>query len=434
MFDELKKRHLLQIALLYMGAGWLFIEITDFLVGNYGMSRKILDTVVLLAILGFPAFLIIGWFHGERGPQRVRRSELWMLLTLGVMGAVGSYQIVTGESIERRGDEAQGVATLDSEVPSSEIPSDSEISRDGLLASGRADRLSGPSLAILPFKNNVSDPELAWLGSGLADLLTTNFAQLGGLQVVGRQRLYDLLLEEGRTEEEEIPDQLATAVARASGARAMLWGTVSGTAEDLVIDAQIIDVETGAVQDAERIRGDDVFAMVDSLTARLVAGLGRPGDRRARPPRLSALGTRDLRALGAFHEGVALERAGRHGEAAVSFERAAEQDTTFMLPLLRLTRRGHAPDPGTLQDEGQDGPSVSWSGREVAAHRRRALHILEELGAEFQIEMEGMSNDEVLAALDSTIAQSLSTFPSFRIELGIDTTDTPPRTPNTPSR
>ncbi len=428
MFDELKKRHLFQIALLYLGGGWLFIEITDFLVGTYGMSRKILDTVVLLAVLGFPAFLIIGWFHGERGPQRARRSELWMLVTLGVMGAVGSYQIATGESIPEEGSAVETLAP----APNG----------DGDLVADAPDRLRGPSLAVLPFKNNIADAELAWLGSGLADLLTTNFAQIEGLQVVGRQRLYDLLTEEGRTEEEQIPDQLASAVARASGARTMLWGTVSGSADDLVIDAQIIDIETGAVIDAERVRGDDVFTMVDSLTMLLAPSVGLERAGRPPPPRLAIVGTQDMEALGAFHEGVALERAGKHEEAARSFERAASHDTTFILPMARLANRRGSRDRS--EDREAVGEEVEAASVEVGAesreadaqrraerYQRRALKILSELGGEFEIDIDGVSMEQFLTNLDVTLAQSLSKLDSIAVDPdSLGKTPRPPRRPS----
>ncbi|MCG8467235.1 MAG: hypothetical protein MJB57_03365 [Gemmatimonadetes bacterium] len=426
MFAELKKRHLLQIALIYLGAGWLFIEITDFLVGTYGFSRKILDTVVLLAILGFPAFLIIGWFHGERGHQRVQRSELWMLFTLGVMGAIGTYQIATGEPV----DTTEDLAVL---TPGAEAPQTDAVRT--------ADLPAGPSLAVLPFKNNVADPDLGWLGSGLADLLTTNFAQLPGLQVVGRQRLYDILTEEGRTEDEAIPDQLASTVARAAGARTMLWGSVSGSAQDLVIDAQIIDVETGAVRAAERVRGQDVFAMVDSLTQQLVPQLtSNPGGQR--PPRLALLGTTDMRALGAFHEGVALEREGRYEEAAQYFERAADHDSTFVLPLARLAGRAGRRDPEGQppgEDEREEAVDIEQTVREVETlarssrqadlYRRRAMRMLAQIGED--IEMGDVSSEEFLANLDSTLTHAMSRL-DFAISVGRDSASRPPRGPRAP--
>lgn len=388
MFAELRKRHLVEIALVYLGAGWLFIEIADFVVNEYGFSRKVLDTVVLLAILGFPAFLIIGWFHGERGHQRVQRGEAWMLATLGVLAAVGTYRIATAEQ------------AFMGTPPAATAPAGDADAR--LASADRTPDLGRRSVAVLPFRNNVASDSLEWLGSGLADLLTTDFAQLPDLRVVGRQSLYDLLTEEGRAESEEIPESLAASVARAAGARMMVWGSVSGTPGDLAIDAQVIELDEGTVVAGERVRGSDVFALVDSLAARLAPHLG--GERRRLPIRVSQLGTHDMEAFGAFQEGIALERAGRMEEAAKLFERAAEMDSSFVLPLVRLAgrdeNRAHAA-PEALTDSARARRAADW-------HRERALRILRRLGDDFEFSFEDMSEDNILAALDSTLGRALS--------------------------
>ncbi len=327
ILEKIRKRRMVQIALVYVGAAWLGVEITDFIVGTYAFSRKVLDTVVFLAILGFPAFLVIGWFHGERGPQRVRRAEAWLLVTLVTLGAIGTYRIATAEP------EAGGVAEM---ATPATVADGADGRGDGLDFAGATPDLGRNSLAVLPFRNNVPDPELEWLGSGLADLLTTNLAQLPGLLVVGRQSLYDLITEGGLSEEDEIPESLALTVARGSGARLLLWGSVTGTAGDMRIDAQLIELENGTVASADFARGSDVFELVDTLTVRLASHLsglsGAPLP--VEVARISHLGTRDLDAWAAFHRGNALARAGDLEEAEAHYERAAEIDTAFALPLL----------------------------------------------------------------------------------------------------
>lgn len=436
LYTELRKRHVLEIALVYLGVAWLFIEITQFVVGNYGFSRKVLDAVFLVAALGFPAFLVIAWYHGEKGPQDMRRGEASLLVTLAVLGAIGTYRIATGE-----------------EVPADPVEEASAPAAEGSLVATEPD-LGRGSLAVLPFKNNVADEDLAWLGSGLADLLTTNFAQIDRLTVVGRQSLYDLLTEEGRTEDEEIPESLATTVARAAGARMMLWGSISGTPDDLVIDAQLIELETGTIVAGQRVRGSDVFDMVDQLAQQLMTELA--GD--SPPPRvaLSKFGTDDLEALAAFQQGVAAERAGRHDEAEVHYEQASRIDTTFMLPAIRLAGGGDRwrppPPPGDVTVVGRTGAEtvdlealdIEWEDigdwdeldddervalravarsnpelqrefgrRQAEMHKRRALRLLEnmgagELGEVLVTQLEGMTGEEFIFKFDSTLSATLS--------------------------
>lgn len=427
MFAELKKRHLVEIALLYLGAGWVCIEITEFLVSEYGFSRKILDTVVLLAILGFPAFLIVGWFHGEKGHQRVQRSEAWLLLTLAVLAGVGTFRIATAEEPFTGGDAQETTA-----------PAASSDTR--LASGGGAPDLGRSSIAVLPFRNNVADSTLDWLGSGLADLLTTDFAQIPGLRVVGRQSLYDLLTEEGRSEADEIPESLATTVARAAGARMMLWGTVTGAAGDLAIDAQLIELETGTVIDGARVRGSDVFALVDSLAVRLAPHVA--GDRGRPTIRVSQLGTHDMEALAAFQEGIALERAGEMEEAEVMFEKAVAMDSTFVLPLVRLAGRadgrvgsGEGVAAGSGAAGAEDAPravtATERAQREADWHRRRALQVIRRLSDDFEFTFEGMNEEEFLASLDSTLGRAMSKVSVVVRELERDSLGriVPPRPP-----
>ena len=393
ILEKIRKRRMVQIALVYVGAAWLGVEITDFIVGTYVSSRKVLDTVVFLAILGFPAFLVIGWYHGERGPQRIRRAEAWLLVTLVALGAIGTYRIATAEP------EAGGGAEI----------AEHAAAQDGVDRGGEALSLAGlgpdlgrNSLAVLPFRNNVPDPALEWLGSGLADLLTTNLAQIPDLLVVGRQSLYDRITEEGLSEDKEIPEALALAVARGSGARVLLWGSVTGSVEDMRIDAQLIELENGTVASADFARGSDVFELVDTLTVRLASHLSgaRPA---AEVARISHLGTRNLEAWAAFHRGNALARAGELEEAEAHYERAATLDSAFALPFL------------TAAGELRAGETVSPDGERTGAERRRrdwrerrSAQIVRRLPEDMRAQLAGLHGEELRAAIDSLMDGAIS--------------------------
>ena len=246
------------------------------------------------------------------------------------------------------------------------------------------------------------DPELEWLGSGLADLLTTNLAQLPDLLVVGRQSLYDLLMEGGVSEEEDIPEALALTVARGSGARMLLWGSVTGSAEDMRIDAQLIELENGTVASADFARGIDVFELVDTLTVRLASHLsGAPPP--AEVARISHLGTRNLEAWAAFHHGNARARAGEPEEAEAYYERAVTLDSAFALPFL------------TAVGESRAGEAVSPEGQRTEAERRRAdwrergrVQLVRRLPEGVREQLAGLRGEELRAAIDSLMDGAIS--------------------------
>ena len=55
-----------------------------------------------------------------------------------------------------------------------------------------------PSLAVLHFENLSGDPELEWLRMGLTDMLVTDLSQSTELEVLGTDRLYQILDKMGR--------------------------------------------------------------------------------------------------------------------------------------------------------------------------------------------------------------------------------------------
>lgn len=242
LLEQLSKKHLVRTAIVYIGGAWLLLEATGFFVDNYALSRSFIDVVVLLVVLGFPAALIVSWFHGAKGRQEMARSEAALLLTLAVLAAVGTYRITTASEIPA--DPARSVATAGR--PASED-------------------LGARSIAVIPFTNATGLDSLDWVGAGVSDMLTTGLARGEDVRVVSPQRLFELLRGAGRAETDVIPNDVAMQIAGQAGARRMVRGSVLGTLEDLVLDVQVIDLADGTVVAGDRVRGSDVFAMSDSL-------------------------------------------------------------------------------------------------------------------------------------------------------------------------
>jgi tetratricopeptide (TPR) repeat protein len=95
------------------------------------------------------------------------------------------------------------------------------------------------------------------------------------MRVVSPQRLFELLRQEGHAETDEIPQERAMDIAARSGARTMVHGSILGTADDLALDAQLIDLSDGTIIAAERARGSDVFALADTVADRLASQFTR---------------------------------------------------------------------------------------------------------------------------------------------------------------
>jgi len=248
LFERLHEKRIFRTAFLYLGGAWASMEAIGFFVDNYGWSRKVLDIALLLVVLGFPAALIIAWYHGEKGKQQLERTEASLLLTLAVLAAIGTFRLSMAAEDSSPGADLKAipVATTD---------------------------LGELSVAVLPFVNSTGIDSLDWLGPGMSDMLTTNLAQTGTLRVVSPQRLFELLRQLGHAETDQIPRERAMEIAARSGARTMVHGSIHGTSADMALDVQLIDLSDGTIISAERARGSDVFALADTVAAHLASRL-----------------------------------------------------------------------------------------------------------------------------------------------------------------
>jgi len=306
IFQQLRQRKLFQILLLYLGVGWGLAQVAEFAVDNYDLSRRVIDVTLFLIILGIPAVGVIGWYHGEKGHQRVQRVEALMLALLLVMAGIGTYRIGTADPTVDR----DLTAVVD---------------------------LGSRSVAVMPFRNRLNDPNMEWLSTGISELLTTGLAGLSTIRVVSGHRLYDLLRQEGHPDATEIPEALATRLTQRAGARFMVDGSVLGREGDLVMTADLVNVETGNIEASSRVRGADVFALVDSIAADLSAQIAGEFIEPTEMVSVASFTTRNPDAFREYLLGLQAERLFHTAEAMELFQSAVEFDSTFALAHIRLS-------------------------------------------------------------------------------------------------
>ena len=74
---------------IYAAAAWAAIEVIDFAISRYGLSRLLLDIAVLVAFGGGMVTAVLAWFHGGSGRQRATKSELITVGTIALATAAG---------------------------------------------------------------------------------------------------------------------------------------------------------------------------------------------------------------------------------------------------------------------------------------------------------------------------------------------------------
>ena len=84
-------RSILKALVIYTAAAWAIIQVIDFAVSNYGLSRLLLDSAVIVSFGGGMVTAMLAWFHGESGPQKAKASEIAVISSIIVATAAGVF-------------------------------------------------------------------------------------------------------------------------------------------------------------------------------------------------------------------------------------------------------------------------------------------------------------------------------------------------------
>ena len=124
-----------------------------------------------------------------------------------------------------------------------------------------------PSLVVLPFQNNSSDPGAEWFADGIVEEITTALSRFRSLLVIARSSAFDF-----KGQSVDVRD-----VAERLCARYVLEGSIQQVGEQLRVTGQLIEAETGTYIWADRFDGvmADVFELRDRIAA-TVAGVLEP--------------------------------------------------------------------------------------------------------------------------------------------------------------
>ena len=234
---------------------------------------------------------------------------------------------------------------------------------------GEAAGVSESVVAVLPFAVQGSD-EVAYLGDGMVNLLSTKLDGAGDLRSVDSRALLGYIARERWGSD---PSE-ARRIAQRFGAGVYVIGDVVQAGGRLQISAALYRSETdsGPIGRAN-VEGeaDDVFGLVDRIAADLLGSLTGPG---TRVRQLASVSTSSLPALKAYLECESLYRQGHFRSAVDSCQRAIARDSAFALAYYRLSV---VAELGTISDLTQSAAEEAYrrSGR-LADRDRRMVEAL----------------------------------------------------------
>jgi TolB-like protein len=126
------------------------------------------------------------------------------------------------------------------------------------------------SVAVLTFTNITGDPADEWIGQGIAESLTADFAKIGGLVVIPREHAFDL--------QRNLPagvrpadDRQSLELGRRLGASYVVAGGYQRIRDRVRITGQVVDVTTNGSAATVKLDGtiDQIFELQDQLVQEL---------------------------------------------------------------------------------------------------------------------------------------------------------------------
>ncbi len=133
-------------------------------------------------------------------------------------------------------------------------------------------RPPGRSVAVLAFANLTGNPADDWLGQGMAESLTADFAKVRGLRSISREQIFDVQRSAGALTGRMEDERQSIELGRRLGATWVVAGAVQRMGERVRVTAQTIAVDEGRTVSSTKLDGTltDVFDLQDRLVEELV--------------------------------------------------------------------------------------------------------------------------------------------------------------------
>lgn len=201
-------------------------------------------------------------------------------------------------------------------------------------------KASENSLAVMYFENIPDPDDKDHTGEMLTNLLITSLSQTKGLEVISRERLYDIQKELGTANSRAITPSLASQIAQRAGVKTILLGSILQLQPTLAITSRLIDVTSGKILASQRLAGfstAQVFPLVDTLAILVRNDLKISVAPGTEVKSVAEVTSGSPEAYRSYVEGVELADKLLWAEAEAAFARAVELDDNFAMAHLLLS-------------------------------------------------------------------------------------------------
>jgi adenylate cyclase len=86
VLERLRRRKVVQWGVAYAAGAWGLLQGISYVTATFHFPEAFQQGASVLLPLGLPITLTVAWYHGDRGEQRVTRTEFAILTLLFLLG------------------------------------------------------------------------------------------------------------------------------------------------------------------------------------------------------------------------------------------------------------------------------------------------------------------------------------------------------------
>lgn len=200
-----------------------------------------------------------------------------------------------------------------------------------------------PVVAVLSFDNNSigrNASDYNGIGKGLQDFLTTDLAAAGKVSVVDRDRIEQVMKEQGMIKQGAVDPATAVKLGKILGVQYMITGGFMTDGHGRVVaTARSINVSTTRVTNPEKVEGSDgdVLGIMNQLASKVTDGMklpaletgGNMGMNTSKPAKQTEMGSThvkmDLRTAMLYSKALDAQDSGNNAKAAELFRQVVNK-------------------------------------------------------------------------------------------------------------
>lgn len=215
LFEELKRRNVFRVALAYLAAAWLIIQVADVVFNNIGVPEWLMKSLLFFLAVGFPIAVLFAWAY-EMTPEGIKREK--------DVDRSESITQETGQKLNRTIIAVLLVAVVFLLVDKLVLgPGEPEVT------------ITDKSVAVLPFVAMSSGEDDEYFADGLTEEILNSLAQLPELLVTARTSAFYF-------KDKDLP---VPVIAESLGVAHIVEGSVRRVGAQLRVTAQLIRAADG---------------------------------------------------------------------------------------------------------------------------------------------------------------------------------------------